>query len=105
MTAEIFEEWVRQLDQKFSTANRKIALIIDICTARPHVVNSIELIFLPLNTTSHTQPWIKVSHLESQVSPIGRSKTDRSIRREKSCTNHIDFIHYDNSIKDVECCF
>ena len=58
MTAELFEEWVRQLDRKFSTANRKIALIIDICTAYPHVeqLNSIELIFLPPNTTSHTQP-------------------------------------------------
>ena len=107
MTAELFEEWVRQLDRKFSTANRKIALIIDICTAYPHVeqLNSIELIFLPPNTTSHTQPWIKVSRLKSQVSLIGRSKTDSSIRREKSCTNHIDFIHYGNSRKGVEYCF
>ena len=37
MTAELFEEWVRQLDQKFSAANRKIALTIDNCTAHPHV--------------------------------------------------------------------
>ena len=58
MTAELFEEWVRQLDQTFSVANRKIALIIDNCMAHPHVeqLNSIELIFLPPNTTSHTQP-------------------------------------------------
>ena len=58
MTAELFEEWVRQLDRKFSAANRKIALFIDNCTANPHVeqLNSIELIFLPPNTTSHTQP-------------------------------------------------
>ena len=58
MTAELFEEWVRQLDQKFSTANRKIALIIDNCRTHPHVeqLNSIELIFLPPNTKSHTQP-------------------------------------------------
>ena len=58
MKAELFEECVRQLDRKFSAANRKIALIIDHCTAHPHVeqLNSIELIFLPPNTTSHTQP-------------------------------------------------
>ena len=58
MTAELFEEWVRELDRKFSAAKRKIALIIDSCTAHPHVeqLASIELIFLPPNTTSHTQP-------------------------------------------------
>ena len=58
MTAEIFEEWVRQLDRKFTAANRKIALIIDNCMTHPHVeqLNSIELIFLPPNTTSHAQP-------------------------------------------------
>ena len=58
MTAELFEEWARQLDRKFSAANREIALIIDNCTAHPHVEqrNFIESIFLPPNTTSHTQP-------------------------------------------------
>ena len=58
MTAELFEEWVRELDRKFSAARRKIALIIDNCTAHPHVeqLASIELIFLPPNITSHTQP-------------------------------------------------
>ena len=58
MTAKLFEEWVRQLDQKFSAANRKIALTIDNCTAHPHVeqLNSIELTFQPPKTTSHTQP-------------------------------------------------
>ena len=49
---------MRQLHQKFSAANRKIALIIDNCTAHPHVeqLNSIELTFQPPKTTSHTQP-------------------------------------------------
>ena len=58
MTAELFKEWVRQLDRKFSAANRKIDLIIDSCTSHPHIeqFNSIELIFLPPSTTSHTQP-------------------------------------------------
>ena len=58
MTAELSEEWVRELDRTFSAAKRKIALIIDNCTAHPHVeqLASIEFIFLPPNTTSHTQP-------------------------------------------------
>ena len=57
MTAELFEERVRQLDRKFSAANRNIVLITDNCTTDLHVeqLNSIELIFLPPNTTSHTQ--------------------------------------------------
>ena len=37
MTAELFEEWVRQLDRKFSAANRKIALIIDNYTTHSHL--------------------------------------------------------------------
>ena len=42
----------------FSAANMKIALIIDNRDAHPHEeqLNSIELIFLPPKTTSHTQP-------------------------------------------------
>ena len=35
MTAELFEEWMKQLDRKFSAANRKIALIN--WTVHPHV--------------------------------------------------------------------
>ena len=35
MTAELSEEWMKQLDRKFSAANRKIALIN--WTAHPHV--------------------------------------------------------------------
>ena len=58
MSGELFEEWVRELDRKFFVAKRKIALIIDNCTAHPHVENLewVELIFLPPNTTSQTQP-------------------------------------------------
>ena len=107
MTAELFEEWVRQLDRKFSAVNRKIALIIDNCTAHLHVeqLNSIELIFLPPNTTSNTQLMDFNSRFKSQVSLIDRSKTDRSIRKAKSSTNHINFIRYDDAGKGVKCCF
>ena len=58
MSGELFEDWVHELDRKFAASKRKIALIIDNCTTHPHVENLkwIELIFLPPNTTSHTQP-------------------------------------------------
>ena len=58
MSGELFEEYVRELDRTFSVSKRKIALIIDNCTAHPHVENLkwVELIFLPPNTTSKTQP-------------------------------------------------
>ena len=107
MTVELFEERLRQLDRKFSAANRKIILIIDNCTTHLHVeqLNSIELIFLPPNTTSNTQLMDFNSRLKSQVSLIGGLKTDCSIRKGKSCTNHVNFIRCDDAGKGVECCF
>ena len=58
MTSDLFEEWVRELDRKFQREDRKIALIVDNCPAHPDIndLKAIELVFLPPNTTSHTQP-------------------------------------------------
>lgn len=58
MTGVIFEEWVRNLDAKMLHQGRKIALVIDNCPAHPKLQNlkAIKLVFLPANTTSHTQP-------------------------------------------------
>ena len=59
MAGELFEDWVHELDRKFAAeSKRKIALIINNCTAHPHVQNLkwVELIFLSPNTTSHIQP-------------------------------------------------
>ena len=58
MNSDLFEEWVLELDRKFQLENRKIALIVDNCPAHPNVNNlkAIELVFVPPNTTSHTQP-------------------------------------------------
>ena len=58
MSGELFKDWAHKLDQKFAISKRKIALIINNCTSHPHVENLkwVELIFLPPNTTSHTQP-------------------------------------------------
>ena len=52
-----FDEWVKELYRKFEKENRKIVLIVDICSAHPIVDDliAIELVFLPPNTTSKTQ--------------------------------------------------
>ena len=49
---------VKELDQKYAPQDRKIALIVENCPAHPKVdgLKAIELIFLPPNTTSKTQP-------------------------------------------------
>ena len=54
---KIFTDYLRRLDAKFNTEGRKVALIIDNCTAYPNVDNfkAIELVFLLPNTTSKTQ--------------------------------------------------
>ena len=39
MFGELFEDWVYELDQKFAVSKRKIALIINNCTAHPHPEN------------------------------------------------------------------
>ena len=58
MNTELFEEWVREQDEKFENKGRKVALIIDNCPAHPVIENlkSITLYFLPPNTTSALQP-------------------------------------------------
>ena len=58
MDGDLFTEWVKELDRKYAAQNRKIALIVDNCPAHPKVdgLKAIELIFLPPNTTSKTQP-------------------------------------------------
>ena len=54
----ILKYYVRKLDKKFDAEGRKIVLIIDNCPAHPNVDNlkAIQLVFLPPNTTSKTQP-------------------------------------------------
>ena len=62
MDSEIFSDYVRKLDTKFDAEGRKIVLIIDNCPANPNVDNlkAIQLVFLPPNTTSKTQPMDRV---------------------------------------------
>ena len=58
MDSVLFEEWIREIDTKFTKEKKKVALIIDNCPAHLTINNlkSIELILLPRNTTSKLQP-------------------------------------------------
>ena len=58
MNSELFEEWVREQDEKFENEGRNVALIIDNCPAHPVIENlkSITLYLLPPITTSASQP-------------------------------------------------
>ena len=58
MLSGIFEDWLRKLDKKFARNGRKIIMLVDNCPAHPKVSNlkSINLCFLPPNTTSCLQP-------------------------------------------------
>ena len=58
MTSVLFEEWIRQWDSALARHGRKIVLLVDNCTAHPHLecLTNIRLEFLPANTTSLIQP-------------------------------------------------
>ena len=58
MSGGLFENSVHRLERNFAVSQRKISLIINNCTAHPHIENLkwVELISLLPNTTSHTQP-------------------------------------------------
>ena len=58
MDGVLFEEWVRDLNKKFESEKRKVALIIDNCPTHPIIDNlsHIKLVLLPPNTTSVSQP-------------------------------------------------
>jgi hypothetical protein len=60
MTSVIFVEHMKQLDKQFGQTNRKIAMVMDNCSAHPHQemkdLKNIAVFFLPPCTTAVTQP-------------------------------------------------
>ena len=59
MTAQLFEDWLKDFDREMDKNNRKVCLLLDNCSA--HYVDTsnlkaTELVFLPPNTTSVIQP-------------------------------------------------
>ena len=57
MTSLVFTDWLKKWNHKLSREGRRIALVLDNAPCHPKITLShIELVFLPPNTTSHTQP-------------------------------------------------
>ena len=58
MTSTLFEKWLRKLDFQMRKSDRKIAMVLDHCTAHPNIsgLTNIKLVFLPPNTTAKTEP-------------------------------------------------
>ena len=86
MDGILFEEWVRELDRKFSSEGRNVALVIDNCPAHPQIENlkAIKLFFLPPKTTSKTQPMdqgvirsLKAKYRKNVVRKVFRSAENK----------------------------
>ena len=59
MTGNLFEDGLKQFDQRMTRQKRQVVLLIDNCPAHPHVKKLkkfVKLVFLPLHSTSKTQP-------------------------------------------------
>ncbi|XP_035658123.1 tigger transposable element-derived protein 4-like [Branchiostoma floridae] len=58
MTAAIFKDWVRNVDEEMGKRWKKILPLLDNCTVHPHDVplSNIRLMFLPAHNTPLIQP-------------------------------------------------
>lgn len=57
MTSDIFRDWLKKLDRKFASSNRKVLFLVDQCGAHMNLpsLSAIRLAYLPANTTSVLQ--------------------------------------------------
>ncbi len=57
MTCALMEEWLISFNQRMARQNRRVLLFLDNAACHPHIkLSNVKLIFLPPNTTSHSQP-------------------------------------------------
>ena len=58
MTGELFNEWLRNFDQAMRSADRRVLLFLDNCSAHQLMFQptNVEIRFLPPNTTALLQP-------------------------------------------------
>ena len=96
MNSDLFEEWVRELDRKFEREERKVVLIVDNCPAHPVIKNlkAIELVFLPRNTISHTQPMDQgvIWSLKSKYKALSIRRIIAALDNNKERYNHLAFL-------------
>ena len=73
MTSIVFTEWLNRWNRKLSIQGRHIALVLYNAPCHPKITLSyIELVFLPPNTTSHTQPLDQgiIANMKSHTQPL-----------------------------------
>ena len=87
MQSILFEDWVREVDRRFTKEGRKIVLLVDNCPAHPSIDNlvSTELISLPPNTTSIIQPMDQgvIRSLKAHYKTISLKKLIEAIEKKK----------------------
>ena len=87
MDSILFEEWVREVDRRFTKEGRKINLLVDNCPAHPSIDNlvSTELIFLPPSTTSKLQPMDQgvIRSLKAHYKTMSIKKLIEAIEKKK----------------------
>ena len=87
MDSILFEEWVREVDRRFTKEGQKIVLLVDNCPAHPSIDNlvSTELIFLSPNTTSKLQPMDQgvIRSLKAHYQAISIKKLIEPVEKKK----------------------
>ena len=87
MDSILFEEWVREVDRRFTKEGQKIVLLVDNCPAHPSIGNlaSAELIFLPPNTISKLQPMDQgvIRSLEARYKTMSIKKLIEATEKKK----------------------
>ena len=96
MDSFLFDEWVKE----FEGQNRKVALIVDNCPAHPSIegLKAVEVILLPPNTTSKTQPMeqqLKQGIFNKEVAGKFNNPANTSATRTKNKDNCLmdGFMH------------
>ena len=88
MDSILFEEWVLEVNRRFTKEGREIVLFVDNCPAHPSIDNlvSTELIFLSPNTTSKFQSMDQgvIRSLKAHYKTMSIKKLIETVEKKKS---------------------
>ena len=102
MNSFFFDEWVKELDQKFEKENCKVVLIVDNCPAHPIIedLKVLELELYPPNATSETQPMnqcvicsLKAKYCRKNIEWLIRAVDMKKIFPKTSILDVIQLLH------------
>ena len=88
LDGKFFEDWLRELDRKFTFEGRNVAFVIDNCLAHPHIdkLKAIKLYFVPPNTTCKTEPMYQgvIRSLQAKYRKNAVRKIIKSVEKKKT---------------------